>query len=114
MNSKPLHCRHTIKTQSDADAGVTTHIPVVSEVQIFPVKPQDGLIAFASCVLDGAHYLGSIAIFTRLSGGYRLVYPTKKIGNRQLHVHHPISREASEALEKAILKRTHALFDCQQ
>ncbi len=82
----------------------------VSEVQIVPVKPDDGLVAFAACVIDDSFYLGSIAIFTRLDGGYRLVYPTKKIGNRHLHYHHPISKEASKAIEDAIQTRVQELF----
>jgi stage V sporulation protein G len=85
----------------------------ITEVEIIPVKPDAGLIAFASCVIDGALYLGSIAIFTRLKGGYRLVFPTKKIGERNLPYHHPISRAASEELEKVIAGRAAELFDYQ-
>lgn len=88
-----------------------TKTPSISEVQIFPVKPNEGLIAFASCLLDGSYYIGSIAVFTRLSGGYRLVYPTKKIGERQLHLHHPITREASVAMETAILQKVQEVFE---
>lgn len=50
----------------------------VSEIEIVPVKPANGLVGFASCVLDNKLFLGSIAIYTRLSTeGYRCVYPTK-------------------------------------
>jgi stage V sporulation protein G len=77
----------------------------ISEVQFVPVKPDNGLIGFASCVLEGQHYIGSIAVFTKLSGGYRLVYPTKIIGGRHLHYHHPISKEAGEAIEHALIAR---------
>lgn len=49
---------------------------VISEIQIIPVKPKNGLIGFASCVVNNQLYLGSIAIYTRPDGsGYRLVYP---------------------------------------
>ena len=58
----------------------------LSEIQIIPIKPQNGLVAFASFVLDGNLYLGSIGIVTRLNGGYRLVYPTKKVGDRSLNI----------------------------
>lgn len=82
----------------------------VSEVQIVPVKPQDGLIGFASCLLNEVHFIGHIAIFTRLSGGYRLVYPTKRVGDRQLHYHHPITREAGAAIEEAVLSKVREIF----
>ncbi len=82
----------------------------VTEVQIHPVKANEGLIAFASCVLDGAYFIGSIAVYTKLSSGYRLVYPTKVVGNRHMHHHHPITREMSEVIEAAIFCRIHEIF----
>jgi len=41
----------------------------LSEIQIIPIKPQNGLVAFASFVLDSNLYLGSIGIMTRSNGG---------------------------------------------
>ena len=78
---------------------------IISEINIVPVKPDAGLIAFASCVIDDSYYLGGIAIFTRLNGGLRLVYPTRKVGDRHLHLHHPISQEMGRAMDDAILGR---------
>lgn len=83
----------------------------ISEVQFVPVKPDDGLIGFASCVLDERHYIGSIAVFTKLSGGYRLVYPTKIIGGRHLHYHHPLTSEASREIESAVIERVEQIFE---
>ena len=83
----------------------------VSEVNITPIKPQDGLIAFASLVVDDHLYLSSIAIYTRLDGSYRLLYPTKKLGERILNLFHPISREASKQIEDAIFKKCYEIFE---
>ena len=78
----------------------------VTELQIVPVKPSGGLVGFASFVLDGKLYLGSIGIYTRTDGnGYRLTYPTRKLGERNMHIFHPISREASNYLEAVIGER---------
>ena len=74
----------------------------ISEIQIIPVKPQDGLVAFVSFVLDESIYLGSIAILTRPEGGYRLVYPTKKVGLRSLNIFHPINKEFANLIEKEV------------
>ncbi len=82
----------------------------ISEIQIVPVKPQDGLIAFVSCVLDGGYFIGSIAVHTKLGGGYRLVYPTKLLGDRQLHYHHPITREMGKQIEEAIIPVVERMF----
>ena len=77
----------------------------LSEIQIIPIKPQNGLVAFASFVLDGSLYLGSIGIVTRPNGGYRLTYPTKSVGTRELNIYHPINRQFAEAIKKEVIKR---------
>lgn len=74
----------------------------ISEIQIIPVKANEGLVGFASCVIENGIYLGSIGIITKMSGGFRLVFPTKKIGDKNFHYHHPINSEASRELENAI------------
>ena len=84
----------------------------VSEVQITPVKPVDGLVAFASCVINGQLYLGSLGVHQRLDGtGYRITYPTKKIGTRQLNYYHPLNKEMGIAIEQAINDKCRELFE---
>jgi len=75
----------------------------ISEIQIVPIKPQDGLVGFASFVLDNNIYLGSIGLFTRPEGGYRLVYPTKKVGVRNINLFHPINKEFAQIIEKEVI-----------
>lgn len=75
----------------------------INEVTIIPIKPKNGLVALATCVLDDKIYLGSIGIYTRLKGGYRLTYPNKKIGDNAINLYHPISKEVGDAIEKAII-----------
>ena len=77
----------------------------LSEIQIIPIKPQNGLVAFASFVLDESLYLGSIGIMTRPQGGYRLVYPTKKVADRNLNIFYPINREFALAIEDEVVKQ---------
>lgn len=76
----------------------------ITEVQIIPIKPKDGLVAIASVIADNSLYLGSVGVYTRLDGsGYRITYPTKKIGNRNINIYHPINRETSKTIEEAII-----------
>jgi stage V sporulation protein G len=83
----------------------------VSEVNITPVKTSGSLVAFASCVINGSLYLGSIGLHSLLDGsGYRIVYPTKKVGNRQMHICHPITKEVGQVIEKAIVEKMNKLF----
>ncbi|MGA2775650.1 MAG: septation protein SpoVG family protein [Candidatus Omnitrophota bacterium] len=80
---------------------------VVSEIQIIPVKPKDGLVSFASCVINNQLYLGNIAIYSSLSSpdGFRLVYPSRAANGTQLSIAHPITKEAGLAIQKQIVER---------
>lgn len=77
----------------------------ITEIQIIPIKPKNGIVAFTSFVLDGVLYLSSIAIMTRPDGGHRLVFPTKKIGDRSINIFHPINKEFSETIKKEVMKK---------
>ncbi len=77
----------------------------ITEIQIIPIKPKDGLVAFASFVLDSSLYLGSVGIATRLQGGYRLIYPTKRSGSKDMNVFHPINKAFAEVVEHEVVKR---------
>ena len=79
----------------------------VTEVQIAFIKPKDGMIGFASVVLDDALYLGSIGIHQKLDGsGYRLTFPTRRIADGQArHIFHPIRKDMNKRLEAAIFSK---------
>ena len=84
----------------------------ITEIQITPIKPSNGLVAFGSVVVDSCLYLGSIAVYARLDGsGYRITYPTKKIGNKNINIYHPINRELSQAIEQAVLAKAQEILD---
>ncbi len=83
----------------------------VNEVNITPVKPSKGLVGIASVVIDGNIYLNSIAVYVKLDGSYRLLYPTKVIGNKSLGLFYPINREASKAIEKAVFQKCSEVFE---
>ena len=82
----------------------------ISEVNLTPVKPNNGLVAIASVVIDQSIYLNSIAVMTKLDGSYRLLYPTKNIGNRSINIFHPINQATSRAIEKAVFEKCDELF----
>ena len=75
---------------------------VLSEIQIVPVKPQDGLLAFSSFVLNNSFFVGDVAIYSRLNEpGYRLVYPLRVLKNgAKIQCFHPINKEAARAIEE--------------
>lgn len=78
----------------------------VTEVDIAFVKPKDGLIAFASVVLDDQLYLTGIAVHRKVAGdGYRLTYPTRKVGTSQFNLFHPIRKPIGLAIERAVVAK---------
>ena len=82
------------------------HELLISEIQIIPVKPKDGLVAFASCVINNSLYIGNIAIYTSPTNpeGYRLVYPMKVLPNgKEINCIHPINKEVGGAISRSII-----------
>jgi len=84
----------------------------VTEIQIKPVKPNNGLVGFASCVVNNELYVSSIGIFTRLNeSGYRITYPTKKVGSDNLQIFHPITQELGKEIESAVISKALEIFE---
>ena len=80
----------------------------ISEIQVIPMKPKEGLVAFASCIINSSLYIGNIAIYSSPStqSGFRLVYPVKILPNgKEINCVHPISKEAGELISKAIIRK---------
>jgi len=92
----------------------------ISEVNIQFIKPSNGLVGFASFVIDDAFFISSIGIHEKLNGqGYRLTYPTKKSNLNSRPIFHPINRETSDLIETAIfnklnnvLRKAHDRHNC--
>jgi len=82
----------------------------ISEVNIIPIQPKKGLVALASCVINEDFYIGSIGIYTKLKGGYRLTYPNKKSGSSVINIFHPISKELGDAIENAVVEEYEKLI----
>lgn len=83
----------------------------ITEVQIIPIKANNGLIAFGSVLFDNCLFLGSIGIHKKLDGsGYRITYPTKKISEKDINIFHPINKEVSKLIEDEIIKKVNRLF----
>lgn len=77
----------------------------VSEVKVRLVdEGNDGLVGWASCVVNGALYLNNIAIRRGRGGEFVLTYPSKRSRSDQKYFYfNPITREAKRAIDEAIL-----------
>lgn len=80
----------------------------ITKVQIHRIIPKDGLIGFASFILDDCLYLGNIGIFTKLNKDeYRLIFPEKKIKDKKITMFHPLTKDFYSELEKIVNKEIH-------
>lgn len=77
----------------------------VAEVKIRLVdEGSDGLLGWASCVVNGALHLNNIAVWRTREGNMLVTYPWRRSKKDQRYFFfYPISREAKEALDAAIL-----------
>jgi len=76
---------------------------IISEIQIIPIKPDNGLVGFASFILFGSIYCSSVGIITKPNGGYRLTYPSKKIADRQIQIFYPINKQVGKRIEEEVI-----------
>jgi stage V sporulation protein G len=76
----------------------------ISEIQIVPVKANNGLIAFASFLINNSLFVSSVAVYTRLDGRgkYRLVYPSKLVGSKEVNIFYPVTKEVGFEIEKEV------------
>lgn len=77
----------------------------IKNVNIIPVLQDNGLIAFASLTLDDDILLSSIAVYKKLDGGFRLLYPSKCVRGSEMTIFHPLNRNMSKAIEEAIFEK---------
>lgn len=83
----------------------------VKKVEIIPIKPQNGLLAFASVEIDDQLYISSIGIHKRRDGkGFRLTFPTRKVGDHQLTICHPTTPTLSKEIESAIFSKAEEIL----
>jgi len=78
----------------------------ISDIQIMPLTPKDGLVAIASFIVNGYLFVGDVAIFTsfKSSLGFRLVYPDKILRNgKRINCVYPITREAGQTISEAVI-----------
>lgn len=76
----------------------------ITEIEIYPVPPKQGLVAFASFLLDGWLKFNGVALYTTPNGlPYRIVFPDTRLPNGlRANVVHPIDQLAYSAIRDAI------------
>ncbi len=91
----------------------------ITEILIHPLKGRGGLVAIASLVMDNKIYLGGIGVYTKLSGGYRLTFPTRSLKTnprriseeREVNIYYPINKEFGLMIEASIIEEYERLIN---
>jgi DNA-binding cell septation regulator SpoVG len=86
---------------------------LVTRVEIIPIMPNKGHIAFANIVIEDKLALNGIGIHTCLSrGGFRLVYPDKKLPNgKVVQLYHPINRQIGNEIQNYVISQYEELLE---
>ena len=85
-------------------------IMIVTKVELIPIRPQNGLVAFACVEINNQFYISSIGVHKRRDGsGYRITYPTRKVGQQDVVIFHPMNLHLSKEIEQAICKKAEEL-----
>lgn len=78
---------------------------IFTKIKVNKVVSDNGLVGFASVVLNDCLFLGNIAIFSRLNqpDKFRLVFPEKKNGDKKIQLFYPLTSDFYFLLEKEII-----------
>ena len=84
----------------------------ITKVELLPIRPQNGLMAFACVEIDNQFYVNSIGVHKRRDGkGYRITYPTRKVGQQNITIFHPTELSLSKEIEEAICGKAEEVLD---
>lgn len=75
----------------------------VSKIEIVPIPPKNGLVAFASFLINDCFFIGNVAIYSSPScpNGFRLVFPTKA----GVSCFHPVNRAVGMKIQNQVISR---------
>jgi len=78
----------------------------ITKVQIKKINPKDGLIGFASFVIEDSLFVGNIGVFSRLNkDSFRLIFPEKKVNDKKIPIFYPLTTDFYYTLEDMVNKK---------
>lgn len=84
----------------------------ITNLQLTPVRAQNGLTFFASFVVNNAFQLANIAVYSKLDGtGFRCVFPVKELPNgSSIPLFYPINKEIGHQVDDLITEKANQLL----
>ncbi len=79
----------------------------ITEVEVAPIRPRDGLLAFCSVLLGEQLFIGGIAVHSAPPPRhYRLTYPARTLPTgQQIRFVYPITRALGDMIEQAVIQK---------
>lgn len=75
----------------------------ITKVQVRKIVPKDGLVGFASFVIEDCLYIGNIGVFSRLNkDNFRLIFPEKKVNDKKIPIFYPLNTDFYYKLEDMV------------
>ena len=75
----------------------------ITKVQVRKIVPKDGLVGFASFVIEDSLYVGNIGVFSRLNkDNFRLIFPEKKVNDKKIPIFYPLTTKLYFELEDMV------------
>jgi DNA-binding cell septation regulator SpoVG len=86
---------------------------LVTKVELVPIIPNKGHIAFANIVIENKLALNGVGIHTCLSrSGFRLLYPTKTLPNgKVIQMYYPINKQVADEIQDTIINEYEGLLE---
>ncbi len=86
---------------------------LITQVELIPIIPKQGHIAFANVVFEDKLALNGIGIHTCLQrSGFRLLYPTKQLPNGKIiQIYHPINKQIADEIQDTIIGQYEELLE---
>ncbi len=75
----------------------------ITKVQIRKITPKEGLVGFASFVIEDSLYIGNVGVFSRLNkDNFRLIFPEKKVNDKKIPIFYPLTTDFYYTLENMV------------
>lgn len=82
----------------------------ISKIEYIPIRPKSGCLGFVSFVIDEELYVASVAVYSRLGGGIRLVWPKINNNGNQFATIHPITQDLAQKIESVVEEHVQKLL----
>lgn len=86
---------------------------LITKVEIVPIIPKQGHIAFANVIFEDKLALNGIGVHTCLHrSGFRLLYPTKILPNGKIiQIYYPINKQIADEIQDTIINEYEELLE---